>query len=165
MNTWPDGVMFTRGSNSGCALAFTCGEKAERRRMTGTELGGEYLTAIRWFVEHDLEHEEFCLANTPDGETAGPCDCVRGICVELLAHIAALTSSRDALREEIERSRKALHPAEQEGSETCPGCGGDAGDNWFDRSICACGAMHTCCAKCGRALDGCEYEQEGGQDG
>jgi hypothetical protein len=43
--------------------------------------------------------------------------------------------------------------------ERCPSCGGDAGDNWFDRSLCACGSMHTCCAKCGHALDGCPYEK------
>ena len=40
----------------------------------------------------------------------------------------------------------------------CPGCGGPASDNWFDRSLCACGAMHTCCSNCGQALDDCEYE-------
>lgn len=46
--------------------------------------------------------------------------------------------------------------------EPCPRCGGDAGDNHFDRSLCACGSMHTCCNKCGTPLDGCEYiELEG----
>jgi hypothetical protein len=37
-------------------------------------------------------------------------------------------------------------------------CGGDL---WFDRGLCAqpCNSMHTRCAGCGRALDGCPYEQ------
>lgn len=38
----------------------------------------------------------------------------------------------------------------------CPGCGGDRGDNWFDRSLCYCeegGVMHTRCRKCDSALD------------
>lgn len=46
----------------------------------------------------------------------------------------------------------------------CPGCGGDAGDNWFDRSLCAepCGSMHTRCRECGHSLDGCSWETEDG---
>ena len=32
------------------------------------------------------------------------------------------------------------------------------GDLWFDRALCACDAMHTRCAGCGRALDGCPYD-------
>jgi len=30
-------------------------------------------------------------------------------------------------------------------------------DVWFDRTVCPdpCGAMHTCCADCGRPLDPC----------
>ena len=45
-------------------------------------------------------------------------------------------------------------------SERCPSCGGDASDNWFDRSICPepCDSMHTRCVKCGVALDGCEFD-------
>jgi hypothetical protein len=39
-------------------------------------------------------------------------------------------------------------------SEHCPCCGGDASYNWFDRSICPCGWMHTRCNECGAALDG-----------
>lgn len=43
----------------------------------------------------------------------------------------------------------------------CPSCGGDAGDNWFDRSLCPCDdIMHTRCSNCGAALDGCEFEKE-----
>lgn len=46
--------------------------------------------------------------------------------------------------------------------ERCPGCGGDASDNWFDRSRCPCepgiGTMHTRCVNCGYALDGCSVE-------
>ena len=46
--------------------------------------------------------------------------------------------------------------------ERCRGCGGDTGDNWFDRSICAepCGRMHTRCRECGFALDECYWEIE-----
>ena len=42
----------------------------------------------------------------------------------------------------------------------CWSCGGDAGDNWFDRSLCPepCGAMHTRCRECGVALDACPWE-------
>ena len=42
--------------------------------------------------------------------------------------------------------------------ELCPDCGADAGDNWFDRSICACGLMHTRCRGCGGAYGECPYE-------
>lgn len=49
----------------------------------------------------------------------------------------------------------------------CPRCGGDADDNWFDRSFCPCenddmygGIMHTRCTNCGYPLDGCKFEQE-----
>ena len=41
----------------------------------------------------------------------------------------------------------------------CPNCGGRAGDNWFDRSLCICGVMHTRCSACGVALDDCDYEE------
>ena len=41
--------------------------------------------------------------------------------------------------------------------ESCPHCGGDASDNHFDRSLCACDAMHTCCNNCGNPLDYCPY--------
>lgn len=42
----------------------------------------------------------------------------------------------------------------------CQRCGGDASDNWFDRSLCPCDdAMHTRCRNCGAALDGCEFEE------
>lgn len=48
-------------------------------------------------------------------------------------------------------------------TDACPSCGGDAGDNWFDRSICPCDdTMHTRCVKCGHALDGCKFEQATG---
>ena len=40
----------------------------------------------------------------------------------------------------------------------CRHCGGDAGDNHFDRSLCACGAMHTYHDSCGNPLDECECE-------
>lgn len=48
--------------------------------------------------------------------------------------------------------------------EKCLGCGGDASDNYFDRSLCPCehgpdwGVMHTRCRNCGTALDGCAFE-------
>lgn len=42
-------------------------------------------------------------------------------------------------------------------SARCSSCGGDASDNHFDRSLCACGVMHTCCNACGTPLDPCEY--------
>jgi hypothetical protein len=51
--------------------------------------------------------------------------------------------------------------------EKCPGCGGDASNNYFDRSFCPCdmdedgfgvGVMHTRCAECHTALDGCDFE-------
>lgn len=46
--------------------------------------------------------------------------------------------------------------------ERCPSCGGDAGDNWFDRSLCPCeDTMHTRCSNCGAALDGCSFDQAG----
>lgn len=45
-------------------------------------------------------------------------------------------------------------------SERCPNCGGDAGDNYFDRSICPCDdAMHTRCVTCNHALDGCSFDE------
>lgn len=42
----------------------------------------------------------------------------------------------------------------------CPSCGGDAGDNWFDRTLCGppCESMHTRCSNCGAALDPCPAE-------
>ena len=49
-------------------------------------------------------------------------------------------------------------PSQARPDDQCPSCGGDAGDNHFDRSLCACGSMHTCCNNCGYALDGCEYD-------
>lgn len=43
--------------------------------------------------------------------------------------------------------------------ERCPGCGADAADSWFDRSLCgACEGMHTRCAACGVSLDPCSEE-------
>lgn len=51
--------------------------------------------------------------------------------------------------------------------DNCPGCGGPADRNWFDRSLCPCqdgpdwGVMHTRCEGCGYALDGCEFESVG----
>jgi hypothetical protein len=48
-------------------------------------------------------------------------------------------------------------------TERCPGCGGDAADNWFDRSICpaSCLSMHTRCCKCGSAIPPCPLDKEG----
>lgn len=44
--------------------------------------------------------------------------------------------------------------------ERCWNCGGDAGYNWFDRSLCPCDdAMHTRCVACGVALDQCDFER------
>lgn len=40
----------------------------------------------------------------------------------------------------------------------CPNCGGDAGNNYFDRSLCACDVMHTRCRECGFALDICPLD-------
>jgi hypothetical protein len=42
----------------------------------------------------------------------------------------------------------------------CPHCGGDAGLNWFDRSICPdpCGYMHQRCQGCGHAQEDCAWE-------
>ncbi len=41
----------------------------------------------------------------------------------------------------------------------CPGCGGDPGNNWFDRAARPepCGSMHTRCSGCGEALDDCHW--------
>ena len=36
------------------------------------------------------------------------------------------------------------------------GCRHEA--TWFDRSLCACGVMHTYCEDCGLAVDGCDYD-------
>jgi hypothetical protein len=49
----------------------------------------------------------------------------------------------------------------------CSSCGGDAGEQFFDRSLCPppCDSMHTRCANCGHALDGCRWEQEYDPDG
>lgn len=60
----------------------------------------------------------------------------------------------------IEEAAKAEQGGEQklavaEADERCPMCGGNAANNWFDRSICSCGSMHTCCCECGYELDGC----------
>lgn len=40
---------------------------------------------------------------------------------------------------------------------SCPGCGGDPGNNWFDRDVCPepCGSTHIRCAGCGEVLDDC----------
>lgn len=32
-------------------------------------------------------------------------------------------------------------------------------DNHFDRSLCACGAMHFYCNDCGEVLDDCPYDR------
>jgi hypothetical protein len=48
---------------------------------------------------------------------------------------------------------------QETGFEACPHCGGDASRNSFDRSICACGAMHTYHDDCGLPLDDCEYTE------
>ena len=57
---------------------------------------------------------------------------------------------------QIARAALAASPSEKPGSEEeCPGCGGDASDSSFDRSLCACGSMHYYCANCGAQLDEC----------
>lgn len=50
-------------------------------------------------------------------------------------------------------------PAERPHDPTaaCPHCGGTKGFS-FDRSLCACGAMHDYCEDCGLPLD-CPYSQ------
>lgn len=52
------------------------------------------------------------------------------------------------------------------GVDKAPPLGGqlcDHVDTWFDRTVCAepCGVMHTRCAACGVALDGCALEHSG----
>jgi hypothetical protein len=62
---------------------------------------------------------------------------------------------------EIVRGRvaRAVPRAIKRAQGRCPNCRGDAGDNWFDRSICPCAdTMHTRCCNCGAALDGCVFE-------
>jgi hypothetical protein len=55
----------------------------------------------------------------------------------------------------------APDPTSASVEEKCPNCGGDATDNWFDRSLCPCAnVMHTRCASCGAALDSCVMERE-----
>lgn len=49
------------------------------------------------------------------------------------------------------------------GKTKCPACGGNAGDNYFDRCLCFCapdGVMHTRCRNCGCALDKCGKTDE-----
>jgi hypothetical protein len=59
------------------------------------------------------------------------------------------------------RVTESSAPTTADAKERCPGCGGDAADNWFDRSLCPCAdVMHTRCVGCGAALDGCEFEQD-----
>lgn len=61
----------------------------------------------------------------------------------------------------------ACNPCECGGNDDCPDCDpcpscgmGEAGtwDTHFDRSICACGSMHTYCNECGTVVDGCPYD-------
>lgn len=49
----------------------------------------------------------------------------------------------------------------------CPGCGGDAGNSVFSRSICPepCGSMHYYCAECGALLDDCPLDSQTHGDG
>ena len=49
------------------------------------------------------------------------------------------------------------------GADTCPLCGGDMGDTWFDRSLCPepCGSMHTRAECCGWAFGMCPFEWRG----
>lgn len=50
---------------------------------------------------------------------------------------------------------------ERHRAECCPQCGGDASDNWFDRSLCPCDdIMHTRCRNCGAALDSCSFDTD-----
>jgi hypothetical protein len=71
----------------------------------------------------------------------------------------ALYGERWRERADVERKAKK-EAAEPPVVERCARCGGDAGDNHFDRSLCACDAMHTCCNGCGYPLDGCPFEDE-----
>jgi hypothetical protein len=43
--------------------------------------------------------------------------------------------------------------------ESCPGCGGDPGNNWSGRDACPepCGRVHTRCSACGEVLDDCYW--------
>ena len=34
-------------------------------------------------------------------------------------------------------------------------------DTWFDRTLCACGMMHTYCDDCGRVMGWCPYSPSG----
>lgn len=62
----------------------------------------------------------------------------------------------DACLAELRAWMRAGSFQDRDPASGCPGCGGDRGDNWFDRSLCYCepdGVMHTRCRKCGSALD------------
>jgi hypothetical protein len=50
----------------------------------------------------------------------------------------------------------------ESGEDRCTCWDGEVFDTWFDRELCPdpCGAMHTRCNWCGRAVDGCVLEQE-----
>jgi hypothetical protein len=63
----------------------------------------------------------------------------------------------DIVRHRREKERRAALDAtgSEDTAGRCAGCGGDAGENHFDRTLCACGQMHTCCNNCGRPLDEC----------
>ena len=56
--------------------------------------------------------------------------------------------------------------AGQAGADVCPECGADAGDNWFDRSLCPepCGWMHTRCAACGHPYEECVLDRDVDED-
>lgn len=73
--------------------------------------------------------------------------------IDLKARVEALEAENAELKglkaggDEVACSAEAL--------ERCPGCGGDPGNSYFDRSLCACGTMHMRCRACGHPLDPC----------
>lgn len=42
----------------------------------------------------------------------------------------------------------------------CPGCGDSRGVYLFDRTLCACGRMHTICWFCGTKADACDDAED-----
>lgn len=63
--------------------------------------------------------------------------------------------------EDVRRTRE-----HQSGAATCPCARDDFDRTYFDRSICPepCAAMHQRCLDCGRAVDGCPFEDDLGGD-
>jgi len=56
-------------------------------------------------------------------------------------------------------TRKGAGPEDCTCQETVR-AGGEVHDTWFDREMCPppCGMMHTRCQWCGRAVDGCVFQ-------